>query len=221
MSDPCDTAGSCVCPADPQTTAVAAGWGSADRLALIRQAFRLEWASIGWMLIEAAVAFGAGLAAGSLSLAAFGLDSVIELASALVLIWRLHAELRLGASFPERTERLASRIGGGLLFALAGFIVIGSGWSLWTRHAQEFSVPGLAVTALAIPVMSVLARGKLKVATQLGSGALRADAMESSDVRLALFRRRPGAAGDSADRSLVGRFRGGAGHRLVRGPRGP
>ena len=163
----------------PDRADAVAAAAAPDRVALIRRAFRLEWASVGWMLIEAVVAVGAGLAAGSLSLAAFGFDSVIELLSALVLIWRLHAELRLGARFPERTERLAGRIGGVLLWVLAGGIVAGSGWSLWTRHGQEFSWPGLAVTLLAMPVMYALARGKLAVAARLGSGALRADAIES------------------------------------------
>jgi hypothetical protein len=54
-------------------------------------------------------------------LLAFGLDSVIELASAGVLMWRLSVELRHGQKFSEAAERLASRIGGGLLFALAAY----------------------------------------------------------------------------------------------------
>ena len=60
-----------------------------DRSALIREAFRLEWLTIGWMTVEAVVAIASGLAAASLVLTAFGLDSIIELASAGVLIWRL------------------------------------------------------------------------------------------------------------------------------------
>jgi hypothetical protein len=64
------------------------------------------------MLIEAAVAIGAGLAAHSLSLIAFGADSLIELASAGVLLWRLDVEIRQGAEFSESIERRASRIGG-------------------------------------------------------------------------------------------------------------
>ena len=71
------------------------------------------------MLIEAVVAIGSGLAAHSLSLIAFGADSLIELASAGVLLWRLHVEMRRGAEFPERVEHQASRIGGALLFVLA------------------------------------------------------------------------------------------------------
>ena len=150
-----------------------------DRHGLIRQAFRLEWATIGWMTVEAAVAIGAGLATGSLSLMAFGLDSAIELISALVLIWRLSVELRHGQEFSESAERLAAKIGGGLLFALAAYVVASAAWSLWTRHGQAFSIAGLAVTVAAIPVMYVLAKRKLAVAEAIGSRALRTDAVES------------------------------------------
>lgn len=150
-----------------------------DRRALVAKAFRLEWATIGWMVIEAGVAIAAGVAAASLSLMAFGLDSAIELISACVLIWRLSVELRQGAEFSERAEQLASRIGGALLFALAAYVVASAAWSLGTGHGQQFSALGLAVTAAAIPVMYFLARRKLKVAEAIGSRALRADAVES------------------------------------------
>lgn len=150
-----------------------------DRRALVAKAFRLEWVTIGWMVIEAGVAIAAGVAAASLSLMAFGLDSAIELISACVLIWRLSVELRQGAEFSESAEQLASRIGGALLFALAAYVVASAAWSLGTGHGQQFSAPGLAVTAAAIPVMYFLARRKLKVAEAIGSRALRADAVES------------------------------------------
>lgn len=150
-----------------------------ERTILIRQAFRLEWLTIAWMVIEGAVAIGAGLAASSLTLMAFGIDSVIELASAGVLIWRLTVELRQGQAFSERTERTASRIGGGLLFALAAYIVVGAAWSLWTRHGESFSLPGLIVALMAMPIMTLLARRKIAIATKLGSRAMRADAAEA------------------------------------------
>jgi divalent metal cation (Fe/Co/Zn/Cd) transporter len=151
----------------------------ADRAVLVRQAFRLEWITIGWMTIEGAVAIAAGLAAHSLTLLAFGIDSVIELVSAGVLIWRLGVELRRGQAFSQSAERTASRIGGGLLFALAAYVVASAAWGFTIRESQAFSWPGLAVTAAAIPIMSVLARRKLAVADKLGSRALRADAVES------------------------------------------
>jgi divalent metal cation (Fe/Co/Zn/Cd) transporter len=151
----------------------------APRQDLIRQAFLLEYATVAWMVIEAAVAISSGAAAASVSLLAFGIDSLIELASACVLIWRLTVELRRGQVFAERAERVASRIAGGLLLALAAYVVVSAGRQLWAGTGQEFSRRGLAITALAMPVMYMLARRKIAVAEALGSRAMRADAMES------------------------------------------
>jgi len=149
------------------------------RLNLIRRAFLLEWFTAGWMLIEASVAIGAGVAANSLSLIAFGADSLIELVSAGVLLWRLNVELRHGAEFPESVEHRASRIGGVLLFVLAAYVLVNAAHGLWKREGQEFSTPCLILAVLAIPVMWWLARAKIRVAAQIGSRALRADAVES------------------------------------------
>lgn len=146
---------------------------------LIRQAFRLEWFTVAWMTIEAIVAIAAGVAAHSISLTAFGIDSLIELASASVLIWRLSVELKHGRAFSEDAERTASRIAGGLLFALAAYVIVTAGWGLWQREGEVFSGPGLVVAALAIPIMYLLAKRKLAVAAQLGSRAMRADAVET------------------------------------------
>jgi divalent metal cation (Fe/Co/Zn/Cd) transporter len=139
----------------------------------------LEWLTIAWMAIEALVAIASGVLAGSLTLTAFGFDSVIELVSAGVLIWRLTDELRRGEEFSSRAERIASRSGGALLFVLTAYIVLGAAWSLWAHHGGEFSVPGLIVASVAMPIMYALARRKLDVARQLGSRAMRADAVES------------------------------------------
>jgi divalent metal cation (Fe/Co/Zn/Cd) transporter len=152
---------------------------AADRAGMIEQAFRLECFTLAWMMVEAAVAFGSGIAAGSLALTAFGIGSLIELASAAVLAWRLRGELRHGQAFTETAERMASRIGGALLFALAAYIVLNAGWRLWTQQGADFSLPGLIISVLAIPVMFFLSRRKLQVANALGSRALRTDAVES------------------------------------------
>ena len=150
-----------------------------DRLPLIREAFRLEWLTIGWMTIEAVVAIASGVAADSLVLIAFGLDSVIELASAGVLIWRLSVELHHGKSFSEHAERTASRIGGALLFLLAAYVTAAAVWRLWTGGGEEFSWPGFIVALVAIPAMRYLAQRKIAIADQIGSRALRADAIEA------------------------------------------
>jgi divalent metal cation (Fe/Co/Zn/Cd) transporter len=150
-----------------------------DRHALIQQAFRLEYLTLAWMMIEAVVAISSGVAAGSLTLTAFGIDSLIELASAGVLVWRLTVELKHGETFAEKAERTASRIGGALLFALAAYVVASAGWKLWMRQGADFSLPGLIVSLVAIPTMYFLAQRKLQIADALGSRALRADAVES------------------------------------------
>src|SRR5215469_9138229 len=151
----------------------------ATRHDLVRRAFRLELFTAAWMLIEAVVAIGSGVAAHSLSLIAFGADSLIELASAGVLLWRLNVEMRKGEEFPERVERGASRIGAVLLFGLAAYVIVSAAYGFWVRRGQEFSTPGLAIAVLAIPVMWRLANAKMRIADQIGSRALRADAVES------------------------------------------
>ncbi len=152
---------------------------SIHREALIRDAFRLEWVTIVWMSVEAVIAITSGIAAGSLVLMAFGLDSVIELASAGALMWRLSVELRHGRAFSGDAERAASRIAGGLLFALAAYVTVAALWGLWTRQGQEFSWPGFIVALAAIPSMRYLAHRKIAIAEKLGSRALRADAIEA------------------------------------------
>ena len=131
------------------------------------------------MTIEAAVAIVSGAMAGSLVLMAFGLDSVIELASAGVLMWRLSVELRHGERFSERAERVASRMGGALLFLLAAYVTVAAAWRLWQGTGEEFFWPGFVVALAAIPAMRFLAHRKIAIAKAIGSAALRADAMEA------------------------------------------
>ena len=151
-----------------------------NRAELIERAFRLEWITAGWMVVEAAVAIGSGIAARSLTLTAFGVDSVIELLSACLLLWRLRVELRERETFSEATERTAGRVGAVLLGALSIYVVASAAWSLWLGAGQEFSALGLALALLAIPIMAVLATAKRRLADAIGSAALRADAIESA-----------------------------------------
>ncbi len=153
--------------------------GTESRTDLVRQAFWLEWLTIAWMMIEAAVALWSGYIAHSITLLAFGLDSVIELISAGILVWRLTVELRHGQAFSDEAEQRASKIGGALLFALAAYVVTSAAWSLWTQRAEEFSMPGLLVALVTIPAMYFLAKRKIGIAEQIGSRALRSDAVEA------------------------------------------
>jgi divalent metal cation (Fe/Co/Zn/Cd) transporter len=150
-----------------------------DRIDLVKQAFWLEWITIAWMAIEAVVAIWSGFEAHSITLLAFGLDSIIELVSAGVLIWRLTVELKHRRHFSEEAEHHASRVGGILLFSLAAYVVISAGWGFLTKQGEEFSAPGVVVALAAIPIMYLLAKRKIAIAEKIGSRALRADAVES------------------------------------------
>lgn len=175
------------------------------RAAHIREAFGLEWVTAGWMLIEAAVAIGSGVAAHSLTLTAFGVDSVIELLSACVLLWRLNVELRLGHEFSEKVERRAARLGGALLIALTAYAVASAVWGLWRGAGQDVSVPGLVLVTLAMLIMYGLARAKTRIAIAIGSAALRR-CRRVHRLRLPFGRGRDRALGPMADRSVVDRW---------------
>lgn len=147
----------------------------------MQAALRLEVLSIGWMVIEASASIGAGIVAGSVLLLAFGVDSVIELISAGVLFHRLRKEAGGTANAAEikALEHRAARIAGYLLYALAAYVVLQSGYGLLHRHTAETSGVGLAVALVAALGMPILARAKIRVADRIGSKALRADAMET------------------------------------------
>jgi divalent metal cation (Fe/Co/Zn/Cd) transporter len=148
-----------------------------NRARHLRTGVRLELATIAWMLIEAAVAIAAGLLARSILLTAFGFDSLIELASGGVLLWRLIVDAR-GASLArvETAERRASLIVGVLLATLCLYVVAFAVAGLALNVRPDASVPGLAITALALVVMPILVVGKRRVANRLDSAALRGDA---------------------------------------------
>ena len=150
-----------------------------DREGLVKAAFRLECMTAGWLLIESVAALWLGVAAHSLTLIAFGADSVIELLSAGLLLWRLHIELREREKFSEEIEDRASKIGAILLAALTIYVLVNGAWGLWRGEGQAFSLSGLILAALTIPIMYALDNAKLKLAGSLGSASLRADAAES------------------------------------------
>ncbi len=151
----------------------------AVRSRLLRRGVVLESWSLAWLAMEAAVAGAAGLAAGSIVLLAFGLDSLLEVASASVLLYRLRRELAgCDPRQTELTERRAAIFVGGTLLLLAVYIAGESGYDLWYHRAAEASVPGILLAACAIPVMWWLAKAKRSLAVELSSAALRGDAAE-------------------------------------------
>jgi divalent metal cation (Fe/Co/Zn/Cd) transporter len=162
-------------------TATPANPASIPRETHVRRGLLLVAASVTWMVIEGAVSIASGVAAGSVALLAFGIDSFIELSSDLVVAWRLRAEQR--ESCPariEQVERRASRLAAGLLWLLAAYIAVDAGRRLLGYGARaEESLPGIGITVAALVVMPLLARAKLRVAEAIGSRALRTDAYEA------------------------------------------
>jgi divalent metal cation (Fe/Co/Zn/Cd) transporter len=149
----------------------------------IRAALRLEIVTIVWMVIEAAVAVGAGIAARSLLLVAFGIDSAIELASAIVVFrcFRIESHDQYARTLDDARsiERKTARIAGYLLFLLSAYVLVQAGFGLVTRRAADTSPIGIAVAIIAAIGMPLLAKAKLRVAYKINSRALRADAMET------------------------------------------
>lgn len=157
--------------------------GTATRANRMQVALRLEALTLVWMVLEASGSLGAGIIAHSVLLLAFGADSIIELASAALLYHRLSKEAHAmpGSDIAgiAALEEKASRISGWLLYALALYVVLQSGYGLLHRHTAETSFLGLAVAVIAALGMPILARAKLRIADEIGSKALRADAMET------------------------------------------
>ncbi len=143
----------------------------------LRSGVAIEWWTIGWMALEAVVSLGAGVAAGSVALVAFGADSVIELISAGVLLRRLRVEqVGTSAVAVASAERRASGVVGILLFVLAIYVVGSALRDLLMRAQPEASPVGLVMAASSMLVMPWIVATKRKVAARIGSAALRADA---------------------------------------------
>jgi len=152
-----------------------------SRARLLRRGLQLEYLTIGWNSLEAIVAIGAGILAGSIALVGFGLDSIIEVVSGAILFWRLGTELGgADSDASERAERRALLFVGLSFFALGAYILYESGKKLWLREQPEESVVGLGLAVLSLVVMPALAFGKHRTAKRLGSRALAADAKETA-----------------------------------------
>lgn len=146
--------------------------------ALRRIALLLVVAGLLWNLVEAGVAFWAGLQAGSVAILAFGLDSIVELLAGGVLVWRLTTD-REGED-AEAAERKAQRLVGLTFFLLAIYVVLHSGANLlgWLPEPEP-SLAGVVIVVASAVVMAVLYVGKMRIAARMQSRALRAEAMES------------------------------------------
>ena len=146
---------------------------------LRRWAWWLTALTIGWNSLEAVVAIASGLMAGSIALVGFGLDSVVEVGSALVIVWRL-SHRSTDPKTDEQIERRAVRLIAVTFFAIAVYVVYDSATKLLGMSEEpQVSPIGLAITALSLVVMPTIAWAKRRVAAGLKSVALKADAAET------------------------------------------
>jgi divalent metal cation (Fe/Co/Zn/Cd) transporter len=147
----------------------------ARRARLVRRAKALSVLTLVWMTLEAGVALTAAVIAGSVSLLGFGLDSLIELASAATMLW-LYTHAR---SSSAGAERRAQQLVTASLLALAAYITYDAIHALTVGDRPHTSWLGVAVSFVAIILMPQLARAKSRVAYQLGSAATAGDAAQS------------------------------------------
>ena len=132
---------------------------------------RLEYITIIWNSLEGIIAIGAGLVAGSIALVGFGFDSVIEVSSGAIILWRLVSG--------EHREQLALKLVGISFLALAAYVAFDAVKSLWFVETPEASYIGIAIAALSLVVMPILARAKRMVAAQINSRAMHADSRQT------------------------------------------
>jgi len=153
----------------------------ANRPEVLAHALRLEYATVGWNVIEGLVALAAAIQSGSIALLGFGIDSFVETASGAILIWRLRAERRaLDHEEIERLDQLAHKLVGGSLFALAAYVLVDATLALVAQERPDASWLGIGITGLSLGVMWWLARAKRRAAIALGSRALEADAFQTT-----------------------------------------
>jgi len=147
------------------------------RQSLVRRGLLLNYATLGYNSLEGLIAIAAGLAAGSIALLGFGLDSLIEVSASLAAIWRLYRD----RDQPGRAqaEQVTLRIIGALFIALAVYVTADAIRALFARSAPGESIVGIVLAALSLAVMPLLARAKRHVALAMGSAALAAEARQT------------------------------------------
>lgn len=151
------------------------------RAQLLRRGILLEYLTVVWNIVEGLVAIGAGIAAGSVALIGFGIDSFVETTSGSVLLWRLRDEAggRTDEAHVERVERRAERLVGVSFLALGAYVAYEAVRTLLLREEPAASPVGIALTLVSLVVMLWLAGAKRRIGVALGSRALIADSQQT------------------------------------------
>jgi divalent metal cation (Fe/Co/Zn/Cd) transporter len=147
------------------------------RHAIAQRGRRLEYFTIAWNSLEGIVAIAAGLIAGSISLVGFGVDSFIEVTSGAALLWRMSVDAE--ECKRERAEQMTLRIVGACFLALAVYVGYEALRNLIEKRVPEHSLPGIMLACGSLIVMPLLSRAKRRVAANLDSPAMVADAKQT------------------------------------------
>jgi divalent metal cation (Fe/Co/Zn/Cd) transporter len=148
---------------------------SAERERLVRRARWLAAGGLAWHGIEAAVALGAGIVAGSIALIGFGADSVVEMIAGVVVLWRF-AEARDGSA---SVERRAQQLIAGSFVMIAAYVGFEAVRSLAVADEPSVSWVGIALSVVSLATMPLLARAKTGVSRQIHSSAGVAEARQT------------------------------------------
>jgi divalent metal cation (Fe/Co/Zn/Cd) transporter len=160
-------------PGRPLLLTTGAAASAADRARLGRRAQLLAAAGVAYNAVEAAVAIAAGAVAGSTALVAFGLDSVVEVSSGLVILWQFRHPV------PAERERVALRLIAVSFLALAAYVVVDSARALLGPADPAVSPVGIGLAIASLLVMPWLSRAQRRTGRALGSGAVVADSTQT------------------------------------------
>jgi divalent metal cation (Fe/Co/Zn/Cd) transporter len=147
----------------------------AERERLVRRAKQLAWLGVGWHSVEAAIAIGAGLVAGSIALVGFGADSLIESFAGIILLWRFAAS-RVTS---EDAERRAQKLIAVSFYVIAAYVGFEAVRSLLVGDRPEASWVGIGLAAVTLVTMPPLAIAKGRIGEKLGSSATKSEGQQN------------------------------------------
>ena len=147
----------------------------AERDRLVRRAKQLAWLGVGWHGVEAAIAIGAGLVAGSIALLGFGADSLIESFAGFILLWSYAAS----RATSEEAERRAQRLIALSFYVIAAYVGFEAVGNLLTGERPEASWVGIGLAAFTLVIMPPLAIVKGRIGEKLGSSATKSEGQQN------------------------------------------